>query len=222
VEPLEDRRVLSLLGLSLGYPQITFDQVGVTSYNAGTDLFHTDATPLRFRMSPTSTPRNITGGTKNFEIEIYVNQSGAFTGGVAGHDLIVTGSLDIDGNGSIDYSGTLLTGEGAQFGFLDNPGSTDTFDFRFHVSGGALASFYAGMDLGVFLNVPNSTFSNNFGVNFGGGGSGTLGAIAPSYEEPVPEPQSLIVFSLVATGSVAAGVLRRKRTVSTLEVVQDR
>ena len=55
IEPLEDRRLLSLVlqGVTLAYPQITYDALGPLSYNADSQSlsFQLDATPLTFRQA---------------------------------------------------------------------------------------------------------------------------------------------------------------------------
>ena len=72
-------------------------------------------------------------------------------------DLTVTGNLDI-GTESITPE-RCLTGEVTQFGYSDSGTATDAFDFRFIPTGGTLASFYAGQDIGVthhLARVPRS------------------------------------------------------------------
>ena len=97
-----------------------------------------------------------------------------------GDDFSVTGDFDIDGDFVPDYTtagGPLLTGEISQFGFLDSGGSTDRYDFRFTVTGGQLASYWAGKDIGVATTSEFSTFVNDFNVDFHGGAKGQIGAI---------------------------------------------
>ncbi|MEM9367697.1 MAG: hypothetical protein AAGD07_17030, partial [Planctomycetota bacterium] len=187
-EALEDRRVLALLGVEplLQAPEIAYNNGGVASYDAQSDVFSVDATALTFD-GQIFFPF---GATPTFDINIEVDDTGMVVGGVSGDDLIVTGDLDLDFDFIPEFSGTLLTGEviatpspqfpPAGFGFQDGTGNFDDFDFRFVVTGGALAGFYAGKDLGVTLNLENSSFTGDFTTSFGGGpAKGDLGAIEP-------------------------------------------
>ncbi len=75
----------------LDFPPIVFK--GTTSYDAGTDLFEINASPIAIRLSPTSPPRIIkpTGNPSSEEVTIkaYIDDTGAFINGVSGDDLIV-------------------------------------------------------------------------------------------------------------------------------------
>ena len=177
LEPLEDRSLLSLLGLVPGVPQIAYDSSGTLNYNADAQelSFSIDATPLMFRESATSPPRMITP-PRDFLINVQVDNQGQLIGGVDGPDLVITGNLDIDANGTVDYSGTLLTAEVTQFGYYDSGSTTDMYDFRFTPTGGELASFYAGKDIAMITNSEGSTFTGDFTVNFSGYAKGAVGA----------------------------------------------
>ncbi len=179
IEPLEDRRLLSLAlqGVSLGYPQITYDALGPLSYHADSQLlsFQLDAPPQKLYMTETS-PSIPISAPRNFAISIHVDNRGNLIGGVSGPDLTVTGSVTV---GGVNYSGILLTGEVTQFGFYDSGTSTDSFDFRFIPTGGALASSFAGQDIGVSTTSENSTYTGSFATDFTGSCKGGLVAIAP-------------------------------------------
>ena len=174
-EPLERRDLLSLLGIAPDYPVITYDSTGVINYDANTQDFSLEATPLRFRENGAS-PLRLISGTRQFSIAIQVDNSGNLVGGAPGDDLVVAGDIDIDGDATIDVTGTLLTGEISQFGYQE-AGATDLYDFRFTVTGGALASYFVGKDIGITTSSENSTFADDFSVNFTGGAKGTLGSI---------------------------------------------
>ncbi|MHC4696041.1 MAG: hypothetical protein ACYTFA_04780, partial [Planctomycetota bacterium] len=139
-----------LIGIAgdLGFPALVFNTQGNTVYDADVDLLSADALPLAIRffsggpirlVTPTGTPPS-----ERMSIRVEVDDTGALIGGVPGDDLIVEGEVDEDGDGLADFSGVLLTGEVIAFGFEDSGGTTDLFDFRFAVTGGELASFYAG------------------------------------------------------------------------------
>ena len=181
LEPLENRRLLALLGVvgEAQAPLITYDSTGTLTYNASTQAFNVDATPLTFTesLAPPSPTRLITAPA-DFRIEIQVDNTGALVGGVPGNDLVITGNLDIDGNGTIDASGILLTGEVLAMGFLDSPGGVDQYDFRFQPTGGALHSpYFDDKDIGITLVSEQSSFANSFAVDFTGGAKGNLFAI---------------------------------------------
>src|SRR3989442_695870 len=54
------------------------------------------------------------------------------------------------------------------------------YDFRFTPSGGALASYFSGKDIGVAVNSSeNSTFTGSFESNFHGGAKGNIGTLEP-------------------------------------------
>jgi len=175
--------VAALLGILVSFPIISYNGTGVTTYSAGTDLFSINASPIAIRFSALTPPRiiNPTGfpPAEVLQINVQVDNSGALIGGTPGDDLLIVGEVDADGNGSIDYAGTLLTGEvrAGGFGFLDTGTPTDQYDFRFKLTGGLLASFFAGKDIGVVVTSEASSFVNDFNVDFAGGAKGNVGAI---------------------------------------------
>lgn len=176
VESLEDRRMLALVGVApLDMPTIGYDSGGTVSYDSASDMFSVQATPLNIDTT-SSSGLFFTG---NLDINIEVDGTGALVGGVPGDDLVLTGDVDIDGDFIVDESGVLLTGEITAFGHQDSGGLSDTYDYRFTVTGGALASLYAGKDLGITLTSENSTFGGDFSVDFGGNAKGLIGAIDP-------------------------------------------
>lgn len=93
-------------------------------------------------------------------------------GGVPGDDLVLRGDI---GSGTVD----LLTGEVTEFGFTEQTGSLQEFDFRFTITGGSLASEFTNEDLGLVITSLNSTFAGSCSVNSGGGAKGRMGAIPP-------------------------------------------
>ena len=162
----------ALLGNALNLPFISYDNQGTANYNAATDAFSVEGSPLAIRVS--GNPPAIISGPERFDINVEVDNTGALIGGVPGNDLVVTGAVNVPGLGSV--SGVLLTGEITGFGFVDSGGTTDNFDFTFTVTGGQLASLYS-QTVGVTLVSEQSNFTGNFSVDFGGEAKGTLGAI---------------------------------------------
>src|SRR5438046_2499582 len=96
-EPLEYRRMLTRLGLTPQLPLMTYVSGGTTTYTAplvagDPGLLDIVATPLAFKASAASPPRNITA-PKGLQIHIQVDASGNLIGGVPGNDLMVTGNI---------------------------------------------------------------------------------------------------------------------------------
>lgn len=166
----------AMLGVQLRFPMAVYDNQGTLNYDAGSDLLSIDATPLAMRFpSPgifdTVSPRSLT-------IRVTVDGTGMLTGGVPGDDLVLVGDVDVvPTDGIMDYAGVLLTGEVVQFGYQDSGGPTDLYDFRFMVTGGALADLFSGQDIGVTVQSETSDFADDFAVSFSGEAKGTLGAI---------------------------------------------
>jgi hypothetical protein len=92
--------------------------------------------------------------------------------------LLLTGDVDVNGDGMPDYSGDLLRGEVLEFGFGDLSGQIDVFDFRFRVTGGAFATagLYTNQDIGVELTVDNGrNLNHSFTEDLSGRVKGILG-----------------------------------------------
>ena len=176
VDRLENRALLTLLGVNPLTPLISFGGTGTTVYNAGTTKLDVNASPLTFRETSGSNAITISG-TRTFQIQIQVDNSGNLIGGVDGADLLVQGVATIGGK---TYSGTLLTGEIEAFGFkntIGNPLSTDNFDFKFTSTGGELSTLFypPGTTIAVTDGSELSNFTD-FSANFDGKAQGNLGA----------------------------------------------
>ena len=72
-----------------------------------------------------------------------------------------------------------MTGEILEFGWLDVGLTSDIYDFRFEITGGALADLYVNDDIGVRVLSENSTFAGDCSVDTTGFAKGTIGAIPP-------------------------------------------
>jgi len=194
LERLENRAMLTALGVAPDFPLVAYNSTGTVDYDAGTQSFDLSATPLAFLAgppSPTTPPRAVLPA-RGFDINIQVDNSGNLVGGVPGDDLVLTGSIDIDGDFIADVSGTLLTGEVTGFGHVNTGTTTDTYDFSFTPTGGAFlvggalsgggtwGPYYSGKDIGVTTTSENSTFDGDFTVNFSGGAKGNIGEIEGS------------------------------------------
>src|SRR5690606_24685214 len=129
---LEERVLLSLLGIAPAEPIITYDATGTLAYDASSQLLAIDATPLTNKLSSSDPLRGIFP-SRAFQIRVLIDGTGAVVGGVTGDDLVITGNIDLDGNftNGFEITGPLLTGEILELGFLDaTTGSTDQYDFR--------------------------------------------------------------------------------------------
>lgn len=130
----------TLIGILPEFPALVFNGQGSLTYDSAADLVAVDASPVAIRFSPTSFPRfvNPTGDplSEVLAIRMIVDENGTFIEGVPNEDLILTGEVDANGDGTIDFAGILLTGEAAEFGFEDTGTVTDLYDFRFTVTGG--------------------------------------------------------------------------------------
>jgi hypothetical protein len=181
-ETLEDRRVMALVGVApLDLPIIGYNSGGTVSYDQVSDEFSISATPLSLE---NSLGINLFDDG-SLDINVLVDSSGTLVGGSPGDDLVLMGDVDTDGDFIADVSGVLLTGEITAFGSQDSGGITDLYDFKFTISGGLLASLYAGKDLGVTTTSENSNFVGDFTVDFGGFAKGAIGAID---KEVDPDP----------------------------------
>ena len=176
-ENLEDRNLLTLLGVDpLGLPSVGYNVDGSVNYDSTTNTFTLDGTPTTIETTTNPFGLFFSG---DIDINIEVDETGALVGGSVGDDFVLTGDVDTTGDFIVDTSGVLLTGEVTGFGFEETGGISDLYDFRFTVTGGALAGLYAGMDIGVTTTSENSTFTGDFNVDFSGEAKGAAGAIDP-------------------------------------------
>jgi hypothetical protein len=166
--------MLTLIGIDPGFPLTTYNSTGQIHYDPVTHNFDLTATPLAFKASLAADPA-LVDPPASLALHITVDNLGDLIGGVPGDDLVVSGSID---DGTINVSGVLLTGEIADFGFAES-GATDAYDFRFTVTGGLLASLFAGKDIGVTTTSEQSSFAGSFESAFDGGAKGNVGTVDP-------------------------------------------
>jgi hypothetical protein len=179
----------ALLGILVGFPVIAYNGTGTLSYAAGTTSFSLTASPISIRLSAITPARLINptlpGPSEVVTVNIQVSNTGVLIGGSPGDDLSIVGEVDLDGDTVIDHAGVLLTGEISQFGFLDTGTTTDRYDMRFTLTGGLLASNFAGFDIGIAISSEGSTFVNDFTVDFGGGAKGNVGTLTRLNQPPL-------------------------------------
>jgi uncharacterized repeat protein (TIGR01451 family) len=194
-ETLEGRQLLSLLGVSPGYPQIFFDTTGKINYtyNAATQQgdFIATATPHLITFAQGGSSYSFTSGAlpASFTINFLVNSTGGVITPQSGPNLIVDGELNDPNTGQTD-NGILLQGTISQFGFEYTGIGTNFFDFRFATyaaNPGLLASYFSGDDIGVTMLSQGNSFKGSFTTNWTGGannGAGADGTLGPIPELP--------------------------------------
>jgi len=178
------------LNLNLLTPDITVNYIN-TNYDAVTDLFTTTySIPSTLSMDG-STQNTIAGGTMTFTAEIA-------TGGI-----LNSGSFSIGGTvASLGFnSGTLLTGDLIDFGFLN---SSQTLEFLFNPTGGDLASSYTfGSGQGGIILAISGYNGDDFNSSFSTSAYNGIADVAP-----VPVPAAAWLFGSGLLGLV--GIARRK------------
>ena len=159
-----------LLDMELSKPLLGFDG-GATTYSASTGVFEATSTVLAGQFDGVVLLLPL--GSATIDMSFRLRPNGTLRGGVNGPDLTIVGTVDVDGDGNPEYTGTLLTGEAKAFGWQE-AGSTDVFDAQFDVTGGSMAGLY-GKTVGVEITAENSTFNGSFCTDFIAGAKGTVG-----------------------------------------------
>ena len=124
-------------------------------------------------------------GAATVRMRVQVDAEGV-ANGTGPDDLLVTGSMDLDGDGSAEHEGVLLTGALEGFGFENGAAGTDRYDLQFRTTGGSLAAVL-GPRVGVAVTSKDSTFTGQFTAAFTGTAEGTVGAIAGTALPAVPD-----------------------------------
>jgi len=90
----------ALIGIQPTFPIMMYNGGGV-SYNASTNTFMIDTSPLAVRFSALTPPRFVqpVGGIKRMSLSLQVDEAGVFIGATpgGGHGFIVEGQVDEDG-----------------------------------------------------------------------------------------------------------------------------
>lgn len=178
----------ALLGVQPTYPNIFYDNTGITNYNNGTQEFNVDADPLTLKFTAID-PDNVIVNPRSVTIRIMVD-AGCGVSGVnpSGFDLEVIGDV-YDAGFNLIKTGVLLTGDIVDMGEMTATTTTSVFDFRFTNAGGLLVTdgdWPMGQDIGVVLTSENSNFADDCVVSFNGGAKGNIGPIDP--EAPAGTP----------------------------------
>ena len=137
----------ALLGIKGSYegnrPDIEFNNTGVITYDADTNLFTLTATDEKLVL-PDGTVYWLSGGnhTTTLSLQIYVDENGNLTGGVTGYDMVEKvkeGCFEIDG---VTYKAgdVLLQADVKAFGWGTGTGGVPAFDFLFDTISGGLVN----------------------------------------------------------------------------------
>ena len=131
-------------------------------------------------------------GVRTLNLDIIVDDTGAFVMDQNGPDLVIHGVIDLNFNFIADSGepGTavdpvtgvlpILTAETIDFGFLNSTSPTDRFDFLLSVTSSQVPGLPVGAVIGYAMQAENSTFNGDFTTDFqtqAKGDIGTVGAL---------------------------------------------
>jgi hypothetical protein len=151
-----------LLNLRLGMPDV-FSSYIITAYNKDTHVFTSSGMASNLSMDGVSMPY-ITNAEGNdfiwpdsFRINASIDNNGVANGGslqITGY--VVQQGFNTDVGETVSQpltSGTLLTGNLVNFGWLKMDGTYAMFELIFQVTGGDLMPYFAGRNAGVILSL---------------------------------------------------------------------
>ncbi|MFI5458895.1 MAG: RHS repeat-associated core domain-containing protein [Isosphaerales bacterium] len=178
VERLEERCMLSLLGLSqlATNPDIASGSrtsISYTQVGNNDNPFQYSAIPLSLKM-PNGSMDTISNQANKVAakttLNIDLDNYGYLVSGASGSNFAINGHVVV--NGTI-YDGSLLTAQAQEFGFANTFTKADAeFDVRLVITGGMLTQaggpFIVGDELGLLIHQPGltiSTFPTSFSIS---------------------------------------------------------
>ena len=151
-----------LLGLPIGYPQVTSDLGGSCTYTAGTGTLSLTAVPTLVYFDSAATNLGFVSGAASMSVSANIDGAGNLVSGT----FIVNGDLT-DYLTNVLYPSPLLTGNIVAYG-IAAPGTSDLIDFRIQPTGGSLiARFAPGDQIAAQVTLELSTFTGSFASNWG-------------------------------------------------------
>jgi len=206
VERLEERCMLSLLGLSqlATKPDIASGSrtnISYTQVGNNDNPFQYSAIPLSLKMPDGSVDAITNQANKvaaKTTLSIDLDNFGYFVSGVPGPDFAINGHVVVKGT---TYDGSLLTAEAQEFGFSDTITKADAeFDVRLEITGGLLTQsggpFTVGDSLALLIHQPGltiTTFPKTFSISYSFLGSSDSAHLPPQIfclSTRLPEPAS--------------------------------
>jgi hypothetical protein len=165
------------------YPETTW-RPGTITFDAASGFLNVAGTPIRTHFGSSDTRAHAAAPPSAMRVNARVlDPAGTAVEGGAAPDFFMEGAVDVDGDGTIEAgeTGVLLTGDivamAHQNPAPDMPG-TSRIGLRFSTTGGILAPFYAGRNIGVEVQVSSaswpqpSTPNSDFASSFSGGAQG--------------------------------------------------
>ena len=194
-----------LLNVNPSYPQINFVSADPSSINyyPSNQMFTLSSLPLGIAFSGADVGSIFTSDST---IQIQLNTDGTMASGAGG--FTVTGQFThVDGGVTNTYSGVLLQGDVIAFGYADGS-FVDSYDFRIHLTGGALMSaFSCGDNVAVTVVSETSSFTGDFTQEFHGSAKGLCGPEDTTPPQVTCPPLSQVVTTLATNGDGVSGFI---------------